>query len=141
MTNTKTRAACGKFEQAAYGNSGSESYEELEPFQVIRSGPHSLHHGYRRERGELRGKIIQAEGEIGRTRQLEWIRRINPRRLFSISSSKKGPTKGTESALQNSNLAGGDSRPGKFIKEFEQRQETLKIERMICPAYVLCRPD
>jgi DNA repair protein SbcC/Rad50 len=111
---------------------GSEAYEELEALSRSSDQARPIRSitDIAGERGELRGKITQAEGEIGsNTRQLaEWNKTYGSQEaLLDLLLEKRAGLKERESALQNLKpLPEAIQDPEKFIKEFEQKQETLK---------------
>ena len=111
---------------------GSEAYEELEALSRSSDQARPIRSitDVAGERGELRGKITQAEGEIGsNTRQLaEWDKTYKSREaLLDLLLEKRAGLKEQEGALQNLKpLPEAVQDPEKFIEEFEQKQETLK---------------
>jgi chromosome segregation ATPase len=107
---------------------GSEAYEELEALSRSSDQARPIRSitDVAGERGELRGKITQAEGEIGsNTRQLaEWDKTYKSQEaLLDLLLEKRAGLKERENALQNLRpLPEAIQDPEKFIEEFEQKQ-------------------
>ena len=109
-----------------------EVYEELEALSRSTDQPRSARSlkDIAGERGELKGKITQAESEIGsNTRQLaEWAKTYKSQEaLLDLLLEKRAGLKERERDLQNLKpLPEAVKDPEGFIKEFEEKQETLK---------------